>query len=86
MFYAHDIGKLYFSLNCLSDEPKNATKYVFFLENTTGNTEKHIKLINSVHDVVKPIEQRSTTTKLCESEVKKCLQYYGHFTWKLVLK
>lgn len=86
MFFANDIRKLYFSLNCLSEEPKNATKYEFSLENSTGNTDKHIKLINSVNDAIKPIEQRSTTTKLCESEVKECLQYYGHFTWQLILK
>lgn len=85
MFYAHSCGKLYFSLNRLAEEPNKVTSYEFHLENASKNTPKYIQPINSANELVRPIQERSTTTKLCGNEIKECLKYYGHFTWKLIL-
>lgn len=85
MFYSFEIGKLYFSLNCFK-QPQNVTSYVFYLHNTEDHVPKYYgKTISNVSEIVKPIYERSTTTKLCKHEVQKYLQYYGHFTWKLII-
>lgn len=86
MFYAYNIDKLYFSLNCVTEELNSATEYEFHLKNTYGKTLKYIQSINNVKEIVKPIQERSTTTKLCKNEVRECSQYYRHIIWKIVLK
>lgn len=80
MFYADDSGELYFSLNSLLAGQSNVNiYYVFYLNNVS------IKPINNVNEFIKPIRERSNMTKICKSDLKQCLQYYGHFTWTLTL-
>lgn len=85
MFYSNASGKLNFSLTCLSGEPASSNYYVFYLENATENTIQYLAPIGNINEIAIPIEERTSSIRLYKSEVKKCLLFYGHFTWKLIL-
>lgn len=85
MFYSEKSGKLYFSLNNISDLQSSASGYVFNLENRIDRTCTYIQTIHGIKEILKPIEERSATTQLHTSDIKRCALYYGHFMWKIII-